>query len=533
MNRSSLVLLKTLLRSTSQLNIYRYGTDKKKKSRVIGNCIGMSVLYLMLMAYCILTCIGYGQIGITDVIPAICVMTISILSFFFTFFKTNGYLFNFKEYDMLMSLPFEAKTVAGCKFMYMYVKSLGWYMSIALSMMIGWGIYAKPSFLAYPVWLILSLFVPVIPMLIASFIGFLIAKISAGFRKTNMVQTILTFILVILIFASRFIIESIFRNGRVQETLESVNVYIDKYARIYLPIKWFENAVCRLKVADIILLIGVTVALFILIFIPVGRSYRTINSNLKNHAASKKYNMAGLKKRSVINAIAYKEFRRMIGSTVYMTNAAMGELLVIIMSIAALIVDIDKAIYTVLQGAPVTKEMLYPAVPFIIYFCVGMAATTAMTPSLEGKNYWIVKSLPITKKTLYQGKMLFNLYLTVPFTLFATICFCISMKTPFTTALLSLVLGLCLCALSTAWGCACGIKHMRLDWENEVEVVKQGPAVSLYLLPNMFATMALMVLVVFLGTRIDQNAVLGLMILIEAALAAFFYRKVMNLCILP
>ncbi|MBP5310301.1 MAG: hypothetical protein J6Z05_06870, partial [Lachnospiraceae bacterium] len=195
--------------------------------------------------------------------------------------------------------------------------------------------------------------------------------------------------------------------------------------------------------------------------------------------------------------------------------------------------DIDKAIYTVLQGAPVTKEMLYPAVPFIIYFCVGMAATTAMTPSLEGKNYWIVKSLPITKKTLYQGKMLFNLYLTVPFTLFATICFCISMKTPFTTALLSLVLGLCLCALSTAWGCACGIKHMRLDWENEVEVVKQGPAVSLYLLPNMFATMALMVLVVFLGTRIDQNAVLGLMILIEAALAAFFYRKVMNLCILP
>ena len=97
MNRSSLVLLKTLLRSTSQLNIYRYGTDKKKKSRVIGNCIGMSVLYLMLMAYCILTCIGYGQIGITDVIPAICVMTISILSFFFTFFKTKGYLFNFKE----------------------------------------------------------------------------------------------------------------------------------------------------------------------------------------------------------------------------------------------------------------------------------------------------------------------------------------------------------------------------------------------------------------------------------------------------
>ena len=243
--------------------------------------------------------------------------------------------------------------------------------------------------------------------------------------------------------------------------------------------------------------------------------------------------MTGQKKRSIVNAIAYKELKRMTGSTIYMTNAAMGEILVLIMSIAVLIVDIDKAIYTVLQGAPVTKEMLYPAVPFIIYFCIGMAATTAMTPSLEGKNYWIVQSLPITKKTLYQGKMLFNLYLTVPFTLFATICFCISMKTPLLTALLSIILGICLCAFSTTWGCVCGIKHMRLDWENEVEVVKQGPAVSLYLLPNMFATMALIVLVVFLGTRMDQNLVLGIIILIEAALAALNYRKVMNLCILP
>ena len=533
MNRSSLVLLKTLLRSTSQLNIYRYGTDKKKKSRVIGNYIGMSVLYLMLMAYCIATCIGYGQIGITDAIPAICVITISIISFFFTFFKTNGYLFNFKEYDMLMSLPFEARTVAGCKFMYMYVKSLGWYLSIALSMMIGWGIYAKPAVLAYPVWIILSFFIPVIPMLIASFIGFVIAKISAGFRKTNIVQTILTFIFVLLVFASRFVIESVFKNGKGKEALESVHLYVDKYARIYLPIKWFENSVCRLKIIDFLLLIIVTVTVFVLIFIPVGKSYRKINSNLKNHAASKKYSMNDLRKRSVVNAIAYKEFKRMTGSTVYMTNAAMGELLVMIMSIAVLVVDIDKAIYTVLQGAPVTKEMLYPAVPFIIYFCIGMAATTAMTPSLEGKNYWIVQSLPITKKTLYQGKMLFNIYLTVPFTLFATICFCISMKTPFLTALLSIVLGLCLCAFSTAWGCVCGIKHMRLDWENEVEVVKQGPAVSLYLLPNMFITMALMVLVVLLGTKMDQNVLLGGLIVIEATLAALLYRKAMRLCILP
>ena len=64
------------------------------------------------------------------------------------------------------------------------------------------------------------------------------------------------------------------------------------------------------------------------------------------------------------------------------------------------------------------------------------------------------------------------------------------------------MLGLVLCAFSTAWGCVCGIRHIRLDWDNEIEVIKQGADVAIYMLPNMFVVMGLTVLVVFLGTRI-------------------------------
>jgi ABC-2 type transport system permease protein len=69
---------------------------------------------------------------------------------------------------------------------------------------------------------------------------------------------------------------------------------------------------------------------------------------------------------------------------------------------------------------------------------------------------------------------------------------------------LFLLLGFCLCSFSTAWGCVCGVRHMRLDWENEVEVIKQGSAVLIYILPNMFVAMGLVVLVVFLGTKMDH-----------------------------
>ena len=137
MNHKDCILLKALLQSTSLFNAYKYSKDKKKKHRVIGNFIGFSIIYLLLIAYSIAMCIGYGQIGIANSIPAMCAIIISSLAFIFTLFKTNGYLFAFKEYDMLMSLPFEVKTIVKAKFLYMYVKSILWYLSISIAMLIG------------------------------------------------------------------------------------------------------------------------------------------------------------------------------------------------------------------------------------------------------------------------------------------------------------------------------------------------------------------------------------------------------------
>ena len=157
MKNNGMLLVKTLLLSTNQRNIYRYTKDKKKKRKIMAGFIGTGLLYLMLMAYCIIMCMGYGAYGIIESAPVMCALLISLLAFLFTIFKTNGYLFNFREYDMLMSLPFEAKTVAASKFLYMYVKSLPWYLSISLAMMIGYGAYARPAVFVYPVWIILSL----------------------------------------------------------------------------------------------------------------------------------------------------------------------------------------------------------------------------------------------------------------------------------------------------------------------------------------------------------------------------------------
>ncbi len=530
MKNKNLILLKTMLDSTSQWNAYKYGSDKKKKGKIIGNTIGVALLYMMLMSYCILTCIGYGKLGLTGVIPSICALTISMLALVFTFFKTNGYLFNFKEYDMLMSLPFKPKTIAGCKFLYMYAKTLPWYLSISVSMLIGYAIYADITVFTVIIWLLMALLVPVIPMLAASFLGYIIARISAGFKKNNIVQTVLTFLLVIFAFSLRFIIESVFRDDRVEEALETLADSVNGITDIYIPAKWFTKAVTDTDILSFLLLTVTTIVLFEVLFILVGRSYREINSKLKNHAASGDFKMSGSKQRSILNAIAFKELRRIMGSSICMIQLFTGELLALLIGILVLFIDFDDLISTVTQGAPVTSAMLHPSISLIVYFLIGMVSSTAATPSLEGKNYWIVKSLPIPEKTLYQGKMLFNMYLTVPVAVFTTAAICISAKTPLLMSLLSVVLSVMLCAFSTAWGCVCGVKHIKLEWENEIEVVKQGTAITLYLFPNMIATMVLIVLSVFLGMKLNGNLVIIILIFIVTLLTFMSYKKVVKLC---
>lgn len=529
MKSKNVVLLKAFLKSTSQYNAYKYSKDKKKKGTIVGNTIGMSVLFLCLMAYCILMCVGYGKIGLTNAIPSMCSLIISAISFIFTLIKVNGYLFEFKEYDMIISLPVEIKDVVGDKFLYMYIKALPWYLSISIAMLIGYGIYGTPKFIVYPVWVISSFLIPIIPMLLATFLGFIIAKIGAGFKKKKIIQTVLILLLTISAVFSRFFIEAMFKNGKTEETLNSMADFTNGIDTWYLPSRWFTEAVNQCKFGSFLVLIGVSIVLFEVVFMVISKSYRKINSQLKSHAAKKSYKMTNQKQKNVISSIAYKEFKRLLGSTTYLTNIGFGEIMTFILGVAALIVGADKLIASITEGAPVTKEMILPAIPFIVYFMIGMVASTCCSFSLEGKNYWILKSLPIKKMDIVKGKILFNLLLTVPFSVFATLCLCISAKAGVLLTIIFTITSISLCIFSSVFGAVCGIKFMKLDWENEVEVIKQGSAVTIYLLPNMFITMGLIAGVIALGFKVSTIPIILIITVVVWLLSVISYFRVKKL----
>lgn len=528
MKSKRIMLLKTMLLSTSQINILKYSKDKKRRGRAIGSLVGMAILFAVIMMYCIFSCAGFGMLGFSKYIPMMNAIILSTVSFLFTILKTNGYLFNFKEYDMIISLPFEPREVAADKFLYMYIKSLPWYLCISLSMLVGYAMFERPAIITYFMWLLLTFAVPLIPTLLAALLGVLIARISVGFKKTNLVQTILVFILMLFCFSVRYIIEAVAKNGQAQDILNSLSQNFESAGNIYFPIKWFSNAILRTGISDALLLMGVSILLFELMFVLVGRSYRQINTALKTHVATRSFKMDSQKVKSPVWTIAFKEFRRFMGSTVYMTNAGMGEVLAFILGIVVLVIGFDKLIGIVTNGAPFSADILNPAIPLIVYFLIGMISTTTCSPSLEGKNYWIIQSLPIKNTDLYKGKMLFNMCLMVPFFTFTTLCFSISAGVGVFDTIMFIIEGIILCGFSTTWGLICGIKHIKLEWENEVEVIKQGLAVLIYMLPNMIITMGLVVLVAFLGQIIGTLVVTLIIMAVYAILTLICYRWVMR-----
>lgn len=525
------ILIRNMLLSTSGWNILKNEKDRRKRNKIIGGYVGMAVLLGMLFLYALLLSVGYGKMGLAQYIPVFCALTIIGMEFLFTVLKSNAYLFAFREYDMLMSLPFSVRSVVSCKFLYMYIRNLPWVVCISLPMMIGYGIYAKISIGSYLVWILLSVLLPVIPMVLASAVGVLIAAIGSVFRHKQLIQTILTFAFVLFCFSIQYIIQYFFSNDTVaKETLRSMSKMTDEITGYVVPARWFADSVCNLHIRSVMCFVLVSIVAYEIFFLIVSRYYRQINSRLLAGNRGTRYQRHILKQKSIRQTIALKEWKRMTNCTIYFTNIAVGAVLALVLALAVCFLDVDKLLATVSKGAPLRKEMLVAAIPFLVYFLVGMCATTACSYSLEGRNYWIVQSLPVSRLMLMQGKMLFNLYFTIPVTLIADTSLCIACGLDVLQTILCNICGVVLCAFSTVWGMRCNLKHPNMEWENEVEVVKQGLSVTIYLFPNMLGCMALIILTVVMGRILPVALIWAVMIVVVVILTGLLYRSIVKLC---
>ena len=101
--------------------------------------------------------------------------------------------------------------------------------------------------------------------------------------------------------------------------------------------------------------------------------------------------------------------------------------------------------------------------------------TTSASISIEGKHLWILKVHPVDEKLVFFAKIFLNLLLGGIPSIIASLI--VSFSIGFEYLPFMLILMLLSVLFAATIGLINNLKHYKLDWNDEQEVVKQGMAV--------------------------------------------------------
>ena len=119
---------------------------------------------------------------------------------------------------------------------------------------------------------------------------------------------------------------------------------------------------------------------------------------------------------------------------------------------------------------------LEPLLLILFGFSIVMTYTPAVSLSLEGKNFWIIKSLPIEPRNVMISKIIFNLILIVPIALISLIMLGFNLSIDPLSIIVMMYVVVGLSVLSSLINAYLNLFMPKFDFQNEVEVVKQSIA---------------------------------------------------------
>ena len=155
--------------------------------------------------------------------------------------------------------------------------------------------------------------------------------------------------------------------------------------------------------------------------------------------------------------------------------------------------DLLPMLLELLPTLGVSKDQVCALGGLLIAMFTGMCCTTSASISLEGKQLWLIKSLPVDGWQVLLSKLMVNWTLVLPASVIFSVVLCALLSFPAQGTLLALLLPLLLSLLFPILGLMINLKLHSFDWTNETAVVKQSASVSIAVFMGMLAPIGLAV----------------------------------------
>ena len=399
------------------------------------------------------------------------------LGIFGDVFNTYQMLYEPKDNDLLLSLPIKPREILLSRMVvvfllgYMYLLTV-WLPSIVAYWIVkGW--LGAETILVISEQIILSFALNLVVTSLTCLLGFIVAKINKSMKNKKILTTIVTllFIVVYYYFCMRF-------SSIIELLINDAEAVSKGFSRFY-PFLLFGRASSG-EGGGTLLFTLFSLILFAFSFYFISHSFVLLA--IKSDRSKKRtFKEKNLSLSSLKGALLKKELKRFLSSTVYSLNCGLG---IIVMLILALLAIVYRG--RIVEFLPIFKGIsLYKIRPLVIASGISLIASldtiSASSISLEGKNYWIIQSLPITPMEIIESKINLCFLLNVVPSLVLAITL---------SAILSFSIWHCLAVilfvtlydyLFASIGLVANIKNHTFEWTNEASVVKQSLAVFLTL----------------------------------------------------
>ena len=523
----SFLLLKIQLLKGFGINETIHCRDARKKRRLILLLSVYILLGIMLVFYTAGAAFMLCAAGAADSVPGFVVAVSSLAIFVFTLFKAGPVLFAAGDYDMLTALPVRPFSIIVSRLLHMYVSSLMLSLLTMVPSCLLYGWMAGPSPWFYAAAAISVLFVPLVPLTAASLLGTLIMAAGSRVKHKNILIIFLSLVCTIGVLALSLLFSFRAEDMNMADMAGMIKLGVDQVNRIYPLAGMYTAGIVGGNIAAIAGFPAISLGVFLLFSALVQWKYVSISSALHSHAAKKNYRMQAQKKSSLLKALYIKEIKRYFASNIYVLNTLIGYILMVAIAVMLAFTGIDKleGYLTMSGGESLTLPFpLGNLVPFLLSLMLMMGSTTASSISMEGKQWWIPKSLPIPARTILDSKMLVGLSLMLPAVLISGAVLVISGQTGDVNPVwLFLVPGAYAC-FSVVFGITVNLKMPVFNWDNETTVVKQSGATMTAVLGGMlFALVPVGLRVLLAG--ISDDLFMGMMVMVLLAVSFLLYQK--------
>ncbi|MEG0683005.1 MAG: hypothetical protein RR434_05725 [Raoultibacter sp.] len=525
--RQLFLLLKIQLLGFFGINKVLHSKGAAEKRKMVLFAVGSLAVFGFVVAYSCMTAAVFVQVGLVDQLPIVVVFAGSLAGVVVTFLKANGMMFNFKDYDMVMSLPVSVSVVVVSRIAALYVVNLLFGCIIMVPSFVA---FAAATGAGVSTWVAMAYVVvaaPLLPMALTLVVAAIVAAIASRFRYANLVTIVLSVAVVLGIFALGLAMPEGSVSGNKLENLANLGGMLSgSIGGIYPPALWAAQGIVVGDGGAFVLFLSaslLSLTLFVLVF---ARFFPRINSALAAGSVHTAYSFetpagkrASARGGHPGGALFKKELRRLTSTPVYLLNSCIGVVLLVIAALATCFFDINKLLEAALVGIP--PEVLPPIhalIPWICALFIGLSSTTAASVSLEGGSRWLMCSAPVAPRVVLGAKLAVNVCITCGATLVAGALLTFATKASFEQAIALFVVPASMGMFVAALGLAVDARFPKYDWTSEYQAAKQSVAV----LVTIFCGMAIAVAGMF-ATVVFSAQATGIALGISAALlgAAF------------